>query len=179
MKTALMTIAMMTVALALYAQQPSPKSSAAGPAPDAAFVTKIGQVGLAEVELGMLASQKAERDEVKKFAQRMVADHTKAGDELKAIATAKNITWPTELDAEHKALKDKLSKQSGAAFDRAYMQAMVDGHRKVATDFKKETQSGKDTEVKAWASKTLPTIEAHLKDAEMISRGSHSTSTTH
>src|SRR6185503_1782374 len=112
--------------------------------------TKIGEVGTAEVELGKLALQKTQRDDVKKFAQQMVDDHTKAGDELKALAMRKNISWPADLDAEHKALKDRLSKLSGAAFDQAYTQAMVDGHRKVAAEFRTETTSGADAEVKAW-----------------------------
>lgn len=180
MKTALMTAMMITMATAMTLQaQQSSAVDGAGAASDAAFVAKIGEVGMAEVELGTLALQKTQRDDVKTFAQRMVDDHSKAGDELKAIATGKNITWPTALDTEHKALKDRLSKLSAAAFDQAYMQAMVDGHRKVAGEFRTEIQSGADTEVKAWASKTLPTVEAHFKHAESVGRSVHPAGTTH
>ena len=70
-------------------------------------------------------------------------------------------------------MRDRLSKLSGAAFDQAYMQAMVDGHRKVAGQFRSEMQKGSDAEVKAWAAKTLPTIDAHLKHAETVSRAAH------
>jgi putative membrane protein len=175
---------LMALALATAAGAQQPSSAAKQPPPhaassDTAFVTKIAQVGIAEVELGKLANEKAMRDEVKKFGQRMVDDHTKAGDELKALAMKKDITWPADTDAEHKSLHDRLSKMSGAAFDRAYMQAMADGHRKVANEFRKEIKSAKDADVKAWAEKTLPTIEAHLKDAEMINRGVHGSSSTH
>jgi putative membrane protein len=172
MKTALIMAMTIAMAISSRAQEPS-SSAAAGATSDAAFVTKIAEVGMAEVELGKLALQKTQRDDVKKFAQQMVDDHGKAGDELKALAMRKNITWPADLDAEHKALRDRLSKLSGAAFDQAYMQAMVDGHRKVAAQFRTETQSGSDAEVKAWAAKTLPTIDAHLKHAETMSHSAH------
>jgi putative membrane protein len=145
---------------------------------DSAFAMKAAQANMAEVELGKLAQQKAMSDEVKQFAQRMVDDHSKSLAELKSIATKKNVTLPTEIDAEHKNLSEKLSKMSGAAFDRAYIQAMVDGHRKVAADFRKESQSGSDADVKAFAAKTLPTVEEHLKHAEKVNSG-HSGSTKH
>jgi putative membrane protein len=140
---------------------------------------KAAQANMAEVELGKLAQQKAMSDDVKKFGQMMVEDHTKALDDLKSAAASKNVTWPTTLDAEHKKLSDKLSKLSGAAFDREYMQAMVDGHKKVAADLRQESQSGSDSELKAWAGKTLPTVEAHLKQAETINKSVHSGTATH
>jgi putative membrane protein len=132
--------------------------------------------GMAEVELGQLASQKAQSDQVKQFAQRMVQDHGKANDELKSLAQQKNITLPTELDAKHKATHDRLSKLSGAQFDRAYMQDMLQDHRKDVNEFRKESQSGRDPEVKAWAAKTLPTLEEHLTLAQTASRGAVGTS---
>jgi putative membrane protein len=164
------------------AQQPSAKpapASSHAASSDSAFAMKAAQANMAEVELGKLAQQKAMSDDVKKFGQMMVDDHSKALDELKAIAGNKNLTLPTAIDAEHKKLSDRLSKMSGAEFDRAYMQAMVDGHKKVAADFRKESQSGNDTELKSWAGKTLPTVEAHLKQAESLSRGAHGSSSTH
>src|SRR5262249_40466047 len=95
----------------------------------------------------------------------------KAGDDLKTIAQKSNITWPTEMDAKHKATHDRLMKLSGDAFDRAYMQDMVAGHRAAVSAFKSEAKGGEDPEGKAWASKTLPTIEDHVKQAQDISRG--------
>jgi putative membrane protein len=100
----------------------------------------------------------------------MVDDHTKANDELKTIAQNKSITLPSSIDAKHKAVADKLSKLSGDAFDRAYMQEMVNGHRAVANEFRTESKSGKDSDVKAWAAKTLPTVEEHLKEAESANK---------
>jgi putative membrane protein len=126
--------------------------------------------GIAEVELGKLAMEKAASAEVKQFAQRMVDDHGKANDELKTIAQSKNITLPTSVDPDQRALHDRLSKLSGQAFDRAYMQAMVADHRKGVSAFRTEAMSGKDPEFKAFASKTLPTLEDHMKMAEATSR---------
>ena len=134
--------------------------------PDETFMTKAAMGGMAEVDLGKLAVEKASSEEVKKFGQRMVDDHGKAGDELKTLAQSKNVTLPTELDANTKALHDRLAKQSGPAFDRAYMQAMVADHKKDVNEFRTESKSGKDPETKAWASKTLPIIEEHLALAQ-------------
>jgi len=144
----------------------SKKAGTAGRAADQSFVMDAANGGMAEVELGKLAVQKASNDDVKKFGQRMVDDHTKANDDLKAVAASKNITLPKDTDAQHKALVDRLSKLSGPAFDRAYLSEMLKDHRKDVNDFKKEASSGRDPEVKAFASKTLPTLEEHLSIAQ-------------
>jgi putative membrane protein len=140
------------------------------PATDASWVMKVAKGGMAEVELGKLAAEKGTSDQVKKFGQRMADDHGKANDELKTLAQQKNITLPADMDAKDKALKDRLMKLSGAAFDRAYMREMVADHRKDIGEFKVESNSGKDAEIKAWAKKTLPTLEDHLKMAQDANR---------
>jgi putative membrane protein len=132
------------------------------------FVTEALQGGMAEVELGKLASERASNDAVKQFGQRMADDHGKAGDELKKIAQDKGVTPPSELDAKHKKLHDRLSKLSGAAFDRAYMDEMVKDHRMDVKNFQREANSAKDPDVKSFASKTLPTLQEHLKQAESV-----------
>jgi putative membrane protein len=144
----------------------SSASKTNGAGADETFVMNAAKGGMAEVELGKLAAEKGASEYVRKFGQRMVDDHSKAGDQLKAIAQRKNIAWPTDIDANEKALHDRLSKLSGEAFDRSYMQAMVDGHTKVANEFRTESRAGKDADVKAWATQTLPTVEEHLRLAE-------------
>ncbi len=139
--------------------------------PDEAFMKKAAQGGQAEVELGQLAKDKGANDSVKSFGQRMVDDHSKANDELKNLASQKNVTLPTALSAKDQALKDRLEKLNGRAFDRAYIQAMVKDHREDVVEFQKESTSGADTEVKAWASKTLPTLREHLHMAERDEKG--------
>jgi putative membrane protein len=146
------------------------KSMAGTKAPDETFVVKAAHGGMAEVELGKLAVEKAGSDQVKKFGQRMVDDHSKASEELKTLAQNKHITLPDTVDPQDKALHDRLAKLSGTAFDRAYMQAMLADHRKDVTEFRVEAKSGKDADVKGWAAKTLPTLEAHLKMAQDANR---------
>lgn len=165
----------LAMAASAYAQgagrATSTKATAGKATADHHFVMDVATVNTAEVELGKLATDKASNDQVKKFGQRMVDDHTKAGDELKTLAQQKNITLPTDLDAKHKAVRDRLTKLSGEGFDRAYMQEMVSGHRQAVMKFRTAAKSGKDPEIKEWAAKTLPTIEEHLKQAQGIARG--------
>jgi len=133
---------------------------------DNAWVMKAAQGGMMEVELGRMAATQASSDAVKQFGTRMVTDHSKANDELSQLASRKGITLPTSLDAKHQAMKDKLSKLNGAAFDKAYMDSMVKDHRTDVAEFRKESTSGQDPDVKAFATKTLPTLEEHLSLAE-------------
>ena len=100
----------------------------------------------------------------------MVDDHSKANDELKTLAKNKNITVPGDLEAKDKAERDRLSKLSGEAFDRAYMNAMLQDHRKDVSEFRTESTKGRDADVKAFASKTLPTLEDHLKLAQQTEK---------
>ncbi|HZT37688.1 MAG TPA: DUF4142 domain-containing protein [Bryobacteraceae bacterium] len=143
---------------------------------DSKFVAEAAQGGMAEVELGRLAAQKAQSDDVKKFGQRMVDDHTKANDQLKQIAAQKDVTLPSDVGSRNRAAIDRLSKLSGADFDRAYMRLMVRDHRKDVSEFQKEANNGKDADVKNFASSTLPTLQDHLKEAERIAgeAGAHS-----
>ena len=133
---------------------------------DKTFVEKAAIGGMAEVELGNLAQQKAASEDVKKFGARMVQDHSKANDELKQIASTKGVQLPSSLDKKHQSDMDRLQKMSGADFDKAYMSHMVDDHKQDVAEFKKEANGGKDGDVKGFAAKTLPTLEEHLKLAQ-------------
>jgi putative membrane protein len=135
---------------------------------DRKFVEKAAAGGLAEVELGQLATEKASSDEVKKFGQRMVDDHSKANDQLKQLASSKGIQLPQDLEAKDKAIKERLSKLSGEQFDHAYMSDMVKDHTKDVSEFRKESNAGKDPELKSFAAQTLPTLQEHLKQAQSI-----------
>jgi putative membrane protein len=130
------------------------------------FVREAAIGGMAEVELGQLASGKASSADVKQFAERMVADHGKANDELKSLAEKKGLRVPTAVDAKHKQTMDKLSKLSGPAFDRAYMDEMRKDHKKNVDEFKQQSMKGSDPEIKAWAATKLPTLQEHMQMAE-------------
>ncbi len=132
------------------------------------FVMKSSQGGMAEVELGRMASQRGSDDQVKQFGERMVQDHTKANDELKQLATSKKITIAKNVGEENQMVMQRLSKLSGAEFDRAYMKHMVEDHMKDVSLFEQEAKKGRDQNLKAWAAKTLPTLQEHLKLAQSI-----------
>jgi putative membrane protein len=146
---------------------------------DKKFVRDAAQGGMAEVELGKLATEKASSDDVKKFGQRMVDDHTKAADQLKQVASSEGIQLPQGLSAKDKMTEERLSKLSGEQFDKAYMADMVKDHTQDVTEFQHESHSGKDAAVKNLASQTLPTIEDHLKQAKEIAPKTHTASNMH
>jgi putative membrane protein len=135
---------------------------------DRKFVEEAAMGGMAEVELGKLAQQKGGSDQVKQFGARMVEDHGKANDELKQLAQAKGLSVPAAPDKSHQKEVDKLNKLSGAKFDREYMAHMLSDHRKDVSDFKKAAGSAKDSDVKSFASKTLPTLQEHLTLAQNV-----------
>jgi putative membrane protein len=145
---------------------PSTQKPSQPATPDAAFAKEAAIGGMAEVELGNLAKEKASNSDVKQFADRMVTDHSRANDELKQWAQQNKVTLPTELDAKHRATRDRLAKLSGDAFDKAYMRDMLADHRQDVAAFQREAKSGKDADLKAWAGKTLPTLQEHLKLAQ-------------
>ena len=145
-------------------------AKAGSSATDSGFIMTAAMGGMAEVEMGRLATQRASSDAVKQFAQRMVDDHTKANDELTQIATSKGVTLPTGPDAKHQALMTRMQNLSGAAFDRAYLRnAGLKDHEKTVKLFQREIDKGKDPDVKAFASKNLPTIQDHLRMARDMS----------
>lgn len=133
---------------------------------DTKFMQKAASDGLAEVQLGQLAKERGMSDEVKSFANRMVADHGKANEELKSLAAAKGVTLPTDTDKKHKRKMEKLSKLSGPDFDRAYMKDMVKDHKEDVSAFRKEAKKSKDADVQKFAQSTLPTLEEHLAMAQ-------------
>ena len=142
--------------------------SSSAAANDKAFMTEAANGGMAEVELGKLAASKAANAEVKKFAQMMVDDHSKANAELKTLAGTKNVTLPAEPDAAKKSTMDSLKALTGADFDNAYVKEMVEDHEKDVAKFEEESKTASDPDVKAFAAKTLPTLKLHLEAIKAI-----------
>lgn len=129
---------------------------------DAKFATTAANGGMAEVALGKLAVEKTSNAKIKDFANMMITDHGKANDELKAIAKAKNITLPDSVDADHQKKIADLRQKSGKDFDKAYVDAMVDGHKKTLDLMKDGAKNLKDPDLKAFAAKTASTVQMHL-----------------
>ena len=152
----------------------APKQPAAHPAgltgADATFVKKAADGGMAEVALAKLAQEKALNADVKSFAGKLEKDHSKVNDELKELASRKDITLPAATSKIHQATHDKLAKLSGAEFDKAYVATMLESHQKGVRDFSNVASGSGDADVKAFASKTLPTLKDHLQQVQELSK---------
>ena len=133
---------------------------------DEKFAMEAAKAGAKEIKLGQIAASKGSTAEVRQLGQMMVDQHTQAAAQLKSLADRKGIKLPTDMDTECKKCCDDISKKSGKDFDKAYTEMMVKDHKKVIAEFKKEKDSGKDADLKSWASTTLPTLEHHLQMSE-------------
>jgi len=133
---------------------------------DHRFVKEAAAGGEEEVQLGELASQKGTSPSVRNFGNQMVKDHQQANAELKSIAAKKGAVLPAELSHEQRSTMNHLEKLSGADFDKHYASAMVKDHKKDVKEFKDAAEDLKDPELKAFAQKTTPTLEEHLRLAE-------------
>jgi putative membrane protein len=147
----------------LQAQQRGTMSSS-----DRNFMREAAAGSIAEVRLGRLAVERGERPSVREFGQRMVADHSKANDRLRDLARNKGISLPNEMNEESLSLYRRLSRLHGAAFDSAYIQAMKDDHAKDIEAFRKEARNGRDSEVRAFADNTLPTLRDHSRMVDAL-----------
>jgi putative membrane protein len=123
---------------------------------DKAFIKDAAKGGMMEVAMGRVAEKNATDSEVKNFGARMVKDHSKANEDLKAIAKEENVEWPAEKEAG----KWKS--------DKSYMDAMVKDHEADLAAFEKEAKNGSDPDVKNFASKTAETVRKHLEMAKEI-----------
>ncbi|MBN8417748.1 MAG: DUF4142 domain-containing protein [Verrucomicrobia bacterium] len=146
--------------LATIARADDKKSSLK--ASDEKFVKTAGMDGTAEVKLATLGTQKAERADVKELATMLVADHTKANEELSALAASKNVQLSAVIDPDAASEFKDLEKESGKGFDKAFLSHMQDSHKSAVSNFEDAAKNAEDADVKAWASKTLPTLKAHL-----------------
>ena len=137
---------------------------------DSSFVIKAASGGMMEVQLGQIAQEKAQNQRVKDFGAMMVRDHSKANDELKALAASRNFSLPSALLPEHQKHVDHMKGMSGKEFDKHYMKMMVDDHAKDVREFEKTSNNAQDAELKSFASKTLPTLKTHSDSAKAINK---------
>lgn len=135
---------------------------------DVGFAVDAADGGLLEVQLGKLALQQASSAQVKEFGERMVEDHQQANEELKSLASAKNVTLPVNLSEESQRVYERLSKMEGVRFDEAYMDFMVRDHRQDIDAFQKQVDEGNDHSLTGWAKEKLPVLRHHLQMAESI-----------
>jgi len=140
------------------------KDRPAGPKSDQDFTMKAASAGMFEVESSRLALERSKNDQVKKFAQHMIDDHSKANKELMGLAQMLKLTPEQKMAAKHQKEMDKL-KDTRENFDQAYMQAQVKGHEEAVALFTGESRGGTNPMLKAWAAQTLPTLQMHLQMA--------------
>lgn len=162
---------------------PSPRAGIPSETPDRSalaadetFARKAVAGGQAEVELAVVAQQKASNDNIKQLAQKIEADHKKANDELMAIVNRKNLNIDPKPTAEQIQTRLRLEKLNGAEFDRAYLDTVVKEHEKSIKDFERHMTDGADPELKVFATKWLPELKTHLKMTQDAQRGLASTS---
>lgn len=137
---------------------------------DQQFLEQAARAGAAEVKLGSMAKEQATSPEVQQFGQRMVADHTEANQELMALAKAKDVSVSTKMDEQHQETAETLSKMEGKQFDREFMRHMVKDHEKAVQLFSTASEASEDADIKAFATKTLPTLQEHLQMARQLAQ---------
>jgi putative membrane protein len=138
---------------------------------DRQFVMKAAMSDMAEIELGRLAVAQGASDSVKQFGQRMVDDHTRTSQQLMQIVSTAGVTPPSALDPKHRAVVAKMSRLSGAEFDRAYAKQMVKNHQEAVSLFQRESARGTHSELKAFAAATLPALQEHLSMSRAMAGG--------
>ncbi len=149
---------------------PSASQSIGADEESASFLVKAANMGMAEVDLGRLAGEKARNQKVKDFGAMMVSDHTNANNEVKSLASQRNVSLPDSVSDEKRKDKEDLAKKSGADFDRAFMEAMVDDHNETINLFEKASNNVKDNAVKTFVDNTLPKLRNHLDSAKAIQK---------
>jgi putative membrane protein len=136
--------------------------------PDKEFFIAAAKANLAEVNLGQMARDKATSAEVKTFAERMITDHGQANEELKQLALTKGVALPAVVEKDQVNSSEALSKKVGLDFDKSYMEQMIRDHEGAVAKFQAASQNGSDPDLKAWATKTLPTLQNHLTMAKQV-----------
>jgi putative membrane protein len=137
---------------------------------DKIFVKKAMQGSIAQVQLGQLTLQKSSNDQVKKFAQKMIDDHTKLNEQMKPVAQQLRVDIPTEVSKKDKSLIGKMQTLSGPAYDQAYIKDMVKDHKQDLNEFQMEASNGHDPSVKDAAMQGSKIISDHLQMAQQLAK---------
>ena len=144
-------------------------AAAWGAISDQQFVNQVASGGVLEIELGRYAAEHATDPQVRAFGDHMASDHTKLSRELGSLAQRQGLGVPDQMTPEQRETFQKLTQLTGAAFDEAYMEEMVQKHESAIDAFR--MQAGEQiSDIDRWAAKTLSTLEGHLKRAQSVSR---------
>jgi putative membrane protein len=157
------TLAMACIAAIAFAQTP-----AQTPPSGSEFLKKAMQGNTTEIEAGELAANKATSDAVKKLGQMMAEQHSGARDKVAALAKRKNVELPKEISEQQKDVLEKLQAAEGPRFDQEYVAEMVKAHEATIQMLNTEIETGRDADTKALAQELLPTVKAHLSEANRL-----------
>jgi putative membrane protein len=171
MKRTIPLLAGLGATIALFAVFVADGIAGDKPSADMVFVKNAADGGMTEVELGKVAEKNGQRDDVKSFGSEMVKDHSKANDNLKAVASKMNALVPDRVSAAHQAKIDKMSKLSGDAFDKAYINDMVEDHEKDIAEFEKAKGEVSNEDLKKFIGETLPVMKHHLEMVKKLRTG--------
>jgi putative membrane protein len=133
---------------------------------DADFVANTVAANYGEIKFAQLATQRSSNPEVKQVANKLIADHTKTLNELKAFAQTKAISIPVEADDEAERKIERFSDEAGKDFDKKWCKEMMDRHEESVNKFEKRMDKTEDGELKALINKTLPTLRTHHDQLE-------------
>ncbi|HEV7718600.1 MAG TPA: DUF4142 domain-containing protein [Arsenicitalea sp.] len=170
------TVLCANLAVAQDAAKPAAKAPAsnamagaamANPSPQQ-FATTAGVSNLFEIASSKVALSKAQNADVKTFAQRMIDDHTKAGNEMVMAAKSDGVAPPAHLNQTNQSKLDRLNRLTGNAFDKAYAAAQVQAHADAVALFQAYATKGKDGSLKHFAAMTLPTLQMHYSMAQKL-----------
>ncbi len=120
------------------------------------------------MKISGLGAKKTGRADIRAFAEALVADHTRANGELAALAEAKGVELSTVIDPKHADTYQELEKHSGTDFDKEFLATIVSGHKKCVSSFEDASKDAKDSDLKMWAQKMLPTLNAHFEKAKQL-----------
>jgi putative membrane protein len=137
---------------------------------DKMFVKKAMQGNLAEVQLGQLTLQKSSNDQVKKFSQTMIDDHTKLNEQMRPIAQQLGVDIPSDISKKDKSLMSKMQALSGPAYDQAYIKEMVKDHKQDQGEYKMEVSNSQNIGIKNAALDGGKTISDHLQMAQQLAK---------
>jgi putative membrane protein len=160
-----------TLAAAMVmALAPLAGTAAAADRAGADFMVRAARAGAAEVELGRLATQRGDERDVRRFAEQMVNDHSRLGDDLRRLAAREGVRLPVGMDANHRAALNRLRRMRGDAFDRAYARQMNSDHEQAVALFRQQARNGRDRDVRDFAQQALQTLEHHRQMARDLFR---------
>lgn len=132
---------------------------------DAEFLVNAAEINLEEISLGKLAQEKSSINHVNELGKMMEVEHTKSLADLIVLAQTKNISLPTSQTEKGKDAYKKLNEKSADDFGKEYSSMMVSGHKKAIELFEKASTDCADSDIKSWATATLPTLRTHLNQA--------------